>query len=74
MGPPILLLAACLRCPFAAMTTRDSTVLGPLVLLADLSLLLGREVVLDVEEAANLLGRLALDHVGAVCVAWWAGK
>jgi hypothetical protein len=37
---------------------------GTHVLLADLRLLLGRKVVLDVEELANLLGRLALDHVG----------
>lgn len=40
------------------------TVLGPLVLAADLVFLLGREVILDVECLANLLWRLALDHVG----------
>ena len=40
------------------------TVLGPLVLAADLVLLLGSEVVLDVERLADLLRRLALDHVG----------
>lgn len=39
-------------------------VLGPLVLAADLLLLLGGEVVLDVEGLADLLGGLALDHVG----------
>jgi hypothetical protein len=39
-------------------------VLGPLVLAADLVFLLGGEVVLDVEGLADLLGRLALDHVG----------
>lgn len=39
-------------------------VLSPLVLTADLVLLLGGEVVLDVERLADLLGRLALDHVG----------
>jgi len=39
-------------------------VLGPLVLAADLVLLLGSEVVLDVERLADLLGRLSLDHVG----------
>jgi hypothetical protein len=38
-------------------------VLGPLVLAADLLLLLRREVVLDVERLADLVGRLALDHV-----------
>jgi hypothetical protein len=43
---------------------RDLTVLSPLVLTADLVLLLGGEVVLDVEGLANLLGRLALNHVG----------
>ena len=37
---------------------------SPLVFTADLVLLLGSEVVLDVEGLANLLGRLALDHVG----------
>lgn len=39
-------------------------VLGPLVLAADLLLLLGGEVVLDVERLADLVGGLALDHVG----------
>jgi hypothetical protein len=39
-------------------------VLGPLVLAADLLLLLGREIVLDVERLADLVGGLALDHVG----------
>ncbi len=39
-------------------------VLGPLVLAADLVFLLWGEVVLDVERLANLLWRLALDHVG----------
>lgn len=38
--------------------------LSPLVLPADLVLLLGCEVVLDVERLADLLRRLALDHVG----------
>lgn len=40
------------------------TILGPLVLPANLLLFLGREIVGDVEGLANLLGRLALDHVG----------
>ena len=40
------------------------SVLSPLVLAADLLLLLGRKVVCDVEGLANLLGGLALDHVG----------
>jgi hypothetical protein len=39
-------------------------VLGPLILAADLLLLLGREIVLDVECLADLVGGLALDHVG----------
>jgi hypothetical protein len=39
-------------------------VLGPLVLAADLLLLFGGEVVLDVESLADLVGGLALDHVG----------
>ena len=43
---------------------RCLTVLGPLVLAADLLLLLGGEVVGDVEGLADLLGRLALNHVG----------
>lgn len=38
--------------------------LGPLVLATDLLFLLGSEVVLDVECLTDLLGRLALDHVG----------
>jgi len=43
---------------------RRLTVLSPLVLATDLVLLLGGEVVLDVEGLADLLRRLALDHVG----------
>lgn len=39
------------------------TVLSPLVLAADLVLLFWGEVVLDVEGLADLLWRLALDHV-----------
>lgn len=39
-------------------------VLSPLVLTTDLILLFRREVVLDVERLADLLWRLALDHVG----------
>lgn len=38
--------------------------LGPLILASDLLLLLWSEVVLNVEGLADLLGRLALDHVG----------
>ena len=41
-----------------------SAILSPLILTANLILLLGREVVLDVEGLADLLRRLALDHVG----------
>jgi hypothetical protein len=41
-----------------------SAILGPFVLAADLLLLLRREVVRDVECLANLLRRLALDHIG----------
>ena len=40
------------------------TVLGPLVLATDLVLFFGGEVILDVERLADLVGRLALDHVG----------
>jgi hypothetical protein len=42
----------------------NSAVLGPLVLTADLLLLFGSKVVGDVECLANLVGGLALDHVG----------
>ena len=38
-------------------------ILSPLVLAADLLLLLGGEVVGDVEGLSDFLGRLALDHV-----------
>jgi len=37
--------------------------LSPLVLAANLLLLLRSEIVLDVEGLADLLGRLALDHI-----------
>lgn len=40
------------------------SVLSPLVLSADLLLLFGGKVVCDVERLANLLGGLALNHVG----------
>lgn len=43
---------------------RNGLLLGPLVLTADLILLLRGEVVLDVEGLTDFLGRLALDHVG----------
>ena len=39
-------------------------VLGPLVLAADLLLLLGGKVVGDVKGLPDLLGRLSLNHVG----------
>jgi hypothetical protein len=39
-------------------------VFAPLVFLAHLLFLAGSEVVLDVESLADLLGGLALDHVG----------
>ena len=42
---------------------RDDSLLSPLILTTDLILLLGGEVVLDVERLADLLGGLALDHV-----------
>lgn len=40
------------------------SVLGPLVLTADLLLLLGSEVVRNIESLADLVGGLPLDHVG----------
>ena len=40
------------------------TILGPLVLATNLLLLLGGEVIGDVEGFADLFRRLALDHVG----------
>lgn len=40
------------------------SLLSPLVFTADLILLLGGEVILNVEGLANLLGGLSLDHVG----------
>lgn len=45
-------------------TRWPSLLFSPLVLTTNLVLFLGSEVVLDVESLANLLGRLALDHVG----------
>jgi len=44
--------------------TQRLTVLSPLILTADLVLLLGGEVVLNVEGLADLLGGLSLDHIG----------
>ena len=43
---------------------RRLAILGPLVLATNLLLLLGGEIVLDVEGLADLVGGLALDHVG----------
>jgi hypothetical protein len=40
------------------------TILSPLVLTSDLLLFFGGEVVGDIECLSDLLGRLALDHVG----------
>jgi hypothetical protein len=42
----------------------DLAILSPLVLTTDLLFLLGGEVVGDIESLADLLWRLALDHVG----------
>jgi hypothetical protein len=39
------------------------TILSPLILAADLLLLLRGKVIGDVESLSDLLGRLALDHV-----------
>jgi len=41
-----------------------SLLLAPLVLLSDLFLFTGGEVVLDVERLADVLRSLAFDHVG----------
>jgi hypothetical protein len=43
---------------------RGHSLLGPLVLATDLVLLLGGEVILDVEDLTDLFWGLALDHVG----------
>ena len=40
------------------------TILSPFVLTSDLLLLLRGEVVGDIECLSDLLGRLALDHIG----------
>lgn len=50
-----------LRSSFAS--TLYLTILGPLVLAADLLFLLGGEIVRNVERLTDLLGGLALDHV-----------
>lgn len=39
-------------------------ILSPLILTTDLILLLGSEIILDVECLSDFFGRLALDHVG----------
>lgn len=47
----------------ASIIWRCLAVLGPLVLATNLVFLLRCEVILDVERLADLLGRLALDHI-----------
>lgn len=42
---------------------KSNSLLGPLVLAANLILLLRSEIVLNVESLADFLGRLALDHI-----------
>lgn len=49
---------------FKSVHRAKSLLFTPLVLLPHLLLLAGREVVLDVEGLADLLGGLAFDHVG----------
>lgn len=44
--------------------TKINLLLGPFVLSLYLSFLLGSKVVLDVEQLSDLLGSLALDHIG----------
>lgn len=58
-----MLKAGCLDLVWSS-PFKNLAVLSPLVLPADLLLLLGCEVVRDVERLADILGRLALDHVG----------
>lgn len=41
----------------------SNLLLSPLILATDLVLFFGGEIVLDIEGLADLLGRLALDHV-----------
>lgn len=57
------------HCPLPVCCERDKrvnhlAVLSPLVLAADLLLFLGCEIILNVECLADLIGGLALDHVG----------
>lgn len=49
---------------FKTVDIKSSLLFSPFVLTADLVLFFRGEIVLDVEGLANLLGRLALDHVG----------
>ena len=49
---------------YATQKRSSERLFSPLVLFHDLLLLLGGEVVLDVEELANLLDGLVLDHAG----------
>jgi hypothetical protein len=59
--------AACIHPPHVIPMTSITdllTILGPLILAADLLLFLGGEVIGDVESLSDLLGGLALDHVG----------
>jgi hypothetical protein len=48
----------------AGSSAKHLAVLRPLILPTDLVLLLGSKVIRDVERLADLLGRLALNHVG----------
>jgi len=62
---PTQFLFVCLfEMRFLRFPSSSSAVLTPLVLLANNLLLLGGEVILDVEGLADFLGGLALDHVG----------
>jgi hypothetical protein len=56
-------VTCCLRYPTSP-SDSASQVLSPLVFTTDLLLLLGSEVIGDIEGLSNLLWRLALDYVG----------
>lgn len=55
-----------MKCQLTALDAETTVdlLLGPLVLSLYLRFLLGSKVVLDVEQLSDLLGSLALDHVG----------
>ena len=59
-----MVIMVALRCKLEGIVILSEALLGPLVLLHDLSLLLWAEIIFDIEVFSNFLNGFILDHTG----------